>query len=813
MLRTLIITGVLMAVIGASGLYWCKMEARQAEADSIRFQAKHAGQTQEFVKKVNEQVAKGDKVKLDLSWLRDGKSDEERAQEQHERLLADIDRLAAGAEPIYPEILYGANWRDEVEKYKTDLYQRDMIQIGAIALLIAGGLLMGLGLLLAVVAAIRNIWTHGSTTGSEKDETANKIKAEMKTAIQNLAGTIEAKQKQFLADLTETKPSLQTGENVTARFDESLNKYGKGLQNRLEGLISRIESAYNAGSKRNDEMLTHMHALLKEQGGSLEKMTAEIETLAGSFMHELAKQGNSIGERVGKSFKEHGENLARESATLKKLVKEIETVVAREPADIRGEVEKSLGAIKDSIAASVASANSSQREEFKKLIENMEGIAAVGPSTSIQGEIEEALGELREGIASDMAHLTTSQSEELKQLIEKIEKSAATGIASNIWDHLEELAGTLRAGIASDVASLTSSQSEEMRKLIENIESIVSVGPSTNIRGELEEALGELREGIASDVAGVVATGQSQELGKLMEKIDTVISSMPVDIRSRLEEAISTLREGIAADIAVVKTQISAPQTAAEPIAGRFDELLAAMRQSDAAAAEAVDKIVRKVEELAALQADYVSRQLVGMTPGDSSVTDENIIAKLMGETSAAKEIATTTLDKTETIEKGVAEACRQIWAIREYAARQQDRMEKLQDGYDWNIIGNFCLRIIRCVDNLDDRISELTAAGRDAHHLQTLREELLFAMESSGVERFEVEVGSDFHGQEHRLKALGHRQVTENPELIGKVAAVVRPGYQCYISEESTKTVRAAEVRIYGETSVEEPAIGGSRK
>ncbi|UCF17594.1 MAG: hypothetical protein JSW59_09060, partial [Phycisphaerales bacterium] len=48
-----------------------------------------------------------------------------------------------------------------------------------------------------------------------------------------------------------------------------------------------------------------------------------------------------------------------------------------------------------------------------------------------------------------------------------------------------------------------------------------------------------------------------------------------------------------------------------------------------------------------------------------------------------------------------------QVSAIREYAANQQGRLEKLQDGYDWNIIRTFCLRVIRCVDNLENRIAQ----------------------------------------------------------------------------------------------------------
>jgi len=86
-----------------------------------------------------------------------------------------------------------------------------------------------------------------------------------------------------------------------------------------------------------------------------------------------------------------------------------------------------------------------------------------------------------------------------------------------------------------------------------------------------------------------------------------------------------------------------------------------------------------------------------------------------------------------------------QISAIREYTAYQQDRLKKLQDGYDWNIIRTFCLRIIRCIDNLDSRISSMSADDVKAMHLGEVRDELIFALESSGIEQFEPQMNSEY--------------------------------------------------------------------
>jgi hypothetical protein len=763
MLRALIITGMLLAAIGGGSLYWCKMQARHFEAESDRLEAKHAGQTQEFIRKVNEQVAKGDKAKLDFTWLKDGKSPQQRQQEQHERLLADIDRLAAGAEPLYADILYGSSWHDEVEKYKTTVYQRDLIQIGSVALLIAGGLLMSLGLLLVVVAAIRNMWAQGNTEGKnkEKEETADKLKAEMKTVFADFAGNLEARQKQFLTDLSGNAATGApiSSDTLTARFDESLTRFGKGLQNRLEGLISRIESSYNAGSKRNDEMLTHMNAMLKEQSNALEKITAEIETVAGSFMHEFAKQGKGMDERVSKSFREHAEQLAKETEAMKKLVKDMEKSLVHKPVSIREEMDGALAEFREGLARDMAPASSGDNTELRELIEKVEAVMAVGPSGSNKSELEQMLHEFREGITLDLASLTCKDTETLKSLIEKVEVAVTRTPAGDTTADLQEVAAELRQRLADDIRNAVSAHSEAVRELAAKVDAASSGKPSVDTEG-FESVVCELKESLIAEITAMRAvlaqTGINEDAG-----------------------------------------------------ADRLNELIDAVRNRDAAMAQAADKILSRIEELSSSQA--VAGQDI-ISSSDTAFGDESL-ARLGDETSSTKEIATTTLSKAESIEKNLEEACRQIWAIREYAAKQQERMERLQDGYDWNIIGNFCLRVIRCVDNLEDRLAELAVAGCDSSHLQALRDELLFAMESSGVERFEVDPGSDFRGQEHRLKAQTQREVTRDPQLIGKVALVVRPGYQCYISEDITKTVRPAEVRVYGETSVEEPAIGGPCK
>jgi molecular chaperone GrpE (heat shock protein) len=147
---------------------------------------------------------------------------------------------------------------------------------------------------------------------------------------------------------------------------------------------------------------------------------------------------------------------------------------------------------------------------------------------------------------------------------------------------------------------------------------------------------------------------------------------------------------------------------------------------------------------------------------------------------------------------ESMTELTQQVSAIREYASSQQERVKKLQDGYDWGIIKNFCLRIIRCIDNLDNRMASVEKDDGQVKHLQEVKDELIFALESTGVEQFKPEVNSEYRGQEKNAEAVKDKQPNSDKALAGKIARVIRPGYQYFIDDEHFKVVRTAQVKLY---------------
>jgi len=164
-----------------------------------------------------------------------------------------------------------------------------------------------------------------------------------------------------------------------------------------------------------------------------------------------------------------------------------------------------------------------------------------------------------------------------------------------------------------------------------------------------------------------------------------------------------------------------------------------------------------------------------------------------------AQSVQQAIIEHSKPLDSTLKDLAQQVSAIREYAACQQERVEKLQDGYDWNIIRTFCLRIIRCIDNLENRISRLSSKGAKTEHLEDIRDELVFALESSGIEQFEPEINSNYSGQEKYAEAVKGKQSCNKPKQKGKIAKVIRPGYQYFINEENIKIVRSAQVKLFG--------------
>ena len=66
-------------------------------------------------------------------------------------------------------------------------------------------------------------------------------------------------------------------------------------------------------------------------------------------------------------------------------------------------------------------------------------------------------------------------------------------------------------------------------------------------------------------------------------------------------------------------------------------------------------------------------------------------------------------------------------------------------------------------------------------------------------MEKFEPEINSEFRGQEKFAEVVKTTQNNSKSDCKGKIEKVVRPGYKCFIDDETVRVVRPAQVRVYG--------------
>ncbi len=161
--------------------------------------------------------------------------------------------------------------------------------------------------------------------------------------------------------------------------------------------------------------------------------------------------------------------------------------------------------------------------------------------------------------------------------------------------------------------------------------------------------------------------------------------------------------------------------------------------------------------------------------------------------------IAQASAGNDKPLDNNIGELAEQLAAIRDYASSQQDRVTKLQEGYDWNIIRTFCLRVIRSIDNIDSRIDSISQQGGDTSDLEEIKDDIVFALESSGVEQFEPDINSKYASSQKTAEVVKQRKSCGEPEMKGKIAEIIKPGYRYVIDEDNTKIVRTAQVKLFG--------------
>lgn len=528
--------------------------------------------------------------------------------------------------------------------------------------------------------------------------------------------------------------------------------------------------------------------LLFAQTESLKETVDQLRQLATVLQQKTPENDHGVSKRIEKGFKSHTESLKQENDVLKEHIEHIRKAVETQANDLPKIIENSaltyVKAVKNEISKSLDAAATIQKETL-------------------------------ESQNSDLKNIK-QQIDELAKIVHTSAASQKTG-AADICEKVEQVIGSKTQKLKERIESLN-----EIPGLINNkIEEIKHHTSAENSEAfsQYVDGLGEIKRQIA-ELTNAMHSSASQkpDAADICEKIGELINSQSRNLKKEFEP-LNVIGDSIIKKIEVIKNDAS--QANSEAFSQCVDGLseikqqitgLAGTVQSSASQNSGAPDISEKIESLFSSHHENIIREIEQLRRA------ADILAQKLEEIKSGRSEPNDQLPRqsqevsqnADSINKNLTDLTEQISAIREYAARQQQHLAKLQDGYDWNLIKNFCLRVIRCIDNLDDRINQLTESGDNSAHLLTIREELAFILESNGVEPFTAKIDSDYRGQENCLQVINERDETEDGDLVGKIARVVRPGYQCRINDEYTKIVRPAHVRLYGSNCLTNMAVRG---
>ena len=137
-----------------------------------------------------------------------------------------------------------------------------------------------------------------------------------------------------------------------------------------------------------------------------------------------------------------------------------------------------------------------------------------------------------------------------------------------------------------------------------------------------------------------------------------------------------------------------------------------------------------------------------------------------------------------------------QLTTLKDFIYKQQEQVRKYQEGYDWVVLKNFALRIIRCVDRIEKRMEEVGDVTL-LEELGSIKYELLFALQATGVEQVVPEKSSPYEGKEKWVKIVNTVESSDCTQA-KCIAEVFRPAYFISIDEENQKVIRVADVSVY---------------
>jgi hypothetical protein len=215
------------------------------------------------------------------------------------------------------------------------------------------------------------------------------------------------------------------------------------------------------------------------------------------------------------------------------------------------------------------------------------------------------------------------------------------------------------------------------------------------------------------------------------------------------------------------------------------------------------DKMEKMIEVLRGVREDIFSNAQGG-SEGGSAAADPALLESIKKYDKHFSVIAGTLSAFQTSVDKGLKRMDQEMVRIenlvsgmREYLQESNQQIVRLQEGYDYAVLKRFVKPVIQVANGLE--FMEPRLAGRpEAEEVRALWLDLLDSLEQNGVERLQVEKNDSFSEIRKIAEATTTKEFTSDPELVGKVAEVVRPGY-CYVyNHDKERLVVPAQVKLY---------------
>lgn len=141
------------------------------------------------------------------------------------------------------------------------------------------------------------------------------------------------------------------------------------------------------------------------------------------------------------------------------------------------------------------------------------------------------------------------------------------------------------------------------------------------------------------------------------------------------------------------------------------------------------------------------------------------------------------------------------VAGVRDYLAEKSKDYQRMQEGYDYTVLKNFCKQIIRCVHRIETLSVSANAGERKI--LDGIRVDLIDLLDRNGVVRFEPEIGTDYSELRSSAEVLAQKELTTDEAKVGCVAGVVRSGFHYIYNDDQMRLIMPAQVKIYAREAV----------